>query len=91
MIKNRVEKPDMTVYVKTISGKTVSVKCDRRQKAKRIMEMVERKTSIPKDQLYLLNQGTVLNDKKAIEESIIEAGATIEMFFRILGGMEKKR
>ena len=56
MIENRVEKPDMTENVKTISGKTISVKCDRRQCAKRLMEIVERKTSIPRDQLYFVNQ-----------------------------------
>ena len=61
-IKNRVEKPDMTVCVKTIRGKTISVKCDRRQNAKRIMETVERKASIPRDQMYSVNQGKVLND-----------------------------
>ena len=81
----------MSVYVKTISGKTISFKCDRRQNAKRIMEIVERKTSIPRDQIYLVNQGKVLKDKKTIEESIIEAGATIEMSLRIImGGMEKE-
>ena len=54
MIKDRVEKPDMSLYVKTISGKTISVKCDRRQNAKRLMEIVKRKTSIPRDQMYLV-------------------------------------
>ena len=54
------------------------------------MEIVARKTSIPRDQLYLVNQGKVLNDKKTIEESNIEAGATIEMSLRTMGGMEKE-
>ena len=31
----------MTVYVKTINGKTVSIKCDRRQSIVRIMDDVE--------------------------------------------------
>ena len=56
MIKDRVKKPDMSVYVRTISGKTISVTCDRRQNAKRIMEIVERKTSIPRDQMYFVNK-----------------------------------
>ena len=87
MIKDRVENPYMTVYVRTNSGKTISIKCDSRQNATRIMEMVERKTLIPRDQLYLVNQGKVLKDKKTTEESNIEAGATTEMFLRIMGGM----
>ena len=32
MIKDRVENLNMSVYVRTISGKTFSIKCDRRQK-----------------------------------------------------------
>ena len=50
--------------------------------------IVERKTLIPRDQLYLVNQGKVLNDKKTMEESSFEAGATIEMSLN--GGMKKE-
>ena len=94
MIKDCVENlnmdPNMRVYVRTNSGKTISIKCDRRQNATRKMEIGERKTLIPKDQLYLVNQGKVLKDKKTIEESNIEAGATIEMSLRIIGWMKKE-
>ena len=55
MIKDRVENPNMTVCVRTNSGKTIRIKRDRRQNATRIMEIVERKTLIPRDQLYLVN------------------------------------
>ena len=41
--------------------------------------------------MYLANQGKVLNNKKTIEESNIEAGATIEKSLRIMGVMEKRR
>ena len=53
------------------------------------MEIVERKTLIPRDQLYLANQGKVLNDKKTVAESNIPAGATSEMSLRIMGGMKE--
>ena len=80
----------MTVYVRTNRGETISIECDRRQNATRKMETVERKTLIPRDQLYLVNQGKVLKDKNTIEESNIEAGATIEMSLRTVGGMKKE-
>ena len=38
---------------------------------------------------YITHQGKVLNDKKTMEESDIEAETTIEMSLRLLGGMEK--
>ena len=59
MIKDRVENLDTSVYVGTVSGKTISI-------------------------------GKVLNDKKTIEDSDIEAGAAIEMSLRKMGGMEKR-
>ena len=86
MIKDRVEYLNMSVYVRTVNEKTISIKCDRGQNATRIMEIVERKTLIPRDQLYLANQGKMLNDKKTMEESNIETGATIEMSLITLGG-----
>ena len=37
----------MTVYVKTINGKTISIKCDRKQKAATVSDEVERRSSFP--------------------------------------------
>ena len=34
----------MTVYVKTINGKTISIKCDQKQKAATILDEVERRS-----------------------------------------------
>ena len=58
----------MTVYVRTNSGKTISIKCDRRQNAKRMVEIKKRKTLTPKDQLFIVKQGKMLKDNKTIEE-----------------------
>ena len=63
MIKDRVGNPNITEYVRTNSGKTISITCDRKQNATTIMEIVERKTLSPRDQLYLVNQGKVLKEK----------------------------
>ena len=84
--KKPTEYIDMTVYVRTINGKTISTKRDRHQKVAKILETVERKTSIPQGMLYLVHLGKVLNDKKTREENNIEAEATIEMSLRLLGG-----
>ena len=89
MNKNRTQYTNMTVYVRTINGKTISIKCDRQQKAARLLEIAERKTSIPRGMMYLVNQGKVLNDRK-IKENNNEAGTTIEMSLRIMGGMKKE-
>ena len=38
----------MTVYVRTINGKTISIKCEKRQRITRIKDETERKTKMPK-------------------------------------------
>ena len=89
MAKDRDVNSYMTIYVRIISGKTLSIKCDRRQTIARILDDVERKTTIQQHVFYLANQGKALSDKKTIEESNIEAGTTIEMSMRLQGGMKK--
>ena len=90
MNKNRTEYPNMTVHVRTNNGKTISIKCDRQQKAARLLEIAERKTSILRGMMYLVNQRKSVKDRRTTGENHIEAGTTIEMSLRIMGGMKKE-
>ena len=74
----------MTIFVRTNSGKTINIKCDKKQKAATILEKVERRSSI-----YLVHQGKVMKEKKTTEENNIRTETTIEMSLRLLGGLEK--
>ena len=47
----------MTVYVRTNSGKTINIKCDKRQNVTRIKDEIERKPKIPKALQHLSKQG----------------------------------
>ena len=78
----------MTIYVKMINGKTISIKCEGKQTATVISDEVERRSLIPRDMTYLVHKGKVMSEKKTIEEHNIEAEATLEMSLRLLGGME---
>ena len=79
----------MTIYVKTINGKTTSIKCEGKMTAAVISDEVERRSSIPRDMTYLVHRGKVMSEKETTKENNIEAEATIEMSLRRLGGMEK--
>ena len=83
-----LEKNFMTIYVKTINGKTISIKCEGKMTAAVISDEVEGRSSIPRDMTYLVHKGK-MSEKKTIKENNIEAEATIEMSLRLLGGMEK--
>ena len=80
-----LEENYMMIYVKMINGKTISIKCEGKQIAAIISDEVERRSLIPRD----MHRGKVMIEKKTTEENNIEAEATLEMFLRLLGGMEK--
>ena len=78
----------MTVYVKMIYEKTISIKYDRNLTAAVISDEVERRSSIPRNMIRLVHKGKMLSERKTMKEHNIEAEATIEMSLRSLGGME---
>ena len=83
-----LEENYMTVCVRTINGKTISIKCDKKQTAT-ISDEVERRSLILRDMTYFAHQRKVMIEKKTKEENNIEAEAALEMSLRLLGGMEK--
>ena len=83
------EKNMITNHVRTSSGKTISIKCDKKRKAVSILDEVERRSTIPRSITYLVSHGKVLNEKTTIEESNIGTETTIDMSLRLQGGMEK--
>ena len=64
-LEDELEENCMTVHVRTSSGKTISIECDKKQKAATLSEKVERKTSIPRGMTYLVHQGKVLNNNRS--------------------------
>ena len=62
------EETYMTIYVKTINGKTIRIKCEGKQTAAVISEEVERRSLIPGDMTYLVRRGRVMSEKKTIKE-----------------------
>ena len=83
-----LEENYMTVYVKMICEKTISIKYDRNWTAAVILDEVERRSSITRDMIRLVYEGKMLSEKKTMKDHNIEAESTIEMSLRLLGGME---
>ena len=74
-----LEENYLTVYVKTINRKTISIRYYGNMIAAVMLEEVERRTMIPRDMTRLVHKGKAINGK---------ANETIEMSLRLLGGME---
>ena len=83
-----LEKNNLTVYVKTINKKTISICYYDSMKAAVMLEEVERRTTIPRDMTRLTHKGKAINGKKSMKDNNIKANETIEMSMRLLGGME---
>ena len=86
---DKIEENKLTFYVRTSSGKTISIICVKKQNAASISDEVETRSAIPRGMTYLVHHGKVLNGKKTIEENNIDAEPTIEMSLRLLGGMDE--
>ena len=85
---NMLEEKYMTVYVKMINEKTISIKCERNMTAAVISDEVERRSLIPRDMIRLVHKGKMLSEQETMKENNIEAEATIEISLRLLGGLE---
>ena len=83
-----LEENYMTVYVKTINRKTISIRYYGNMTATVMLEEVKRRTMIPRDMIRLVHKGKATNGKKSMKENDIKANETIEMSLRLLGGME---
>ena len=81
----------MTVYVKTINKKTISIRYYGNMIAAVMLEEVERRTMIPRDMTRLVHKGKAINGKKSMKENNIKANETIEMSLRLLGRDGSKR
>ena len=79
----------MTVYVRTISGKTISIRCDKRQSITRSRDEIERKTKIPKALQHFSKQGKTPTERKTIQEHNIMNETTLEMTLGLQGGMKE--
>ena len=83
------EETYMTIYVKTVNGKIISIRYEGMMTTSVISEEVERISSIPRDMTYLVDRGKLMSENKTIKENYIGTEVTLEMSLRLLGGMEK--
>ena len=79
-----------TIYVKTWTGRTVSLETDLDREVETMTRQLEAKTGIPKDHQHLVSRGKVLKDNRTLKEYGISGGETIEMTAKLRGVMKHK-
>eukprot|EP00633_Aureoumbra_lagunensis_P010378 CAMPEP_0197326114 /NCGR_PEP_ID=MMETSP0892-20130614/1348_1 /TAXON_ID=44058 ORGANISM="Aureoumbra lagunensis, Strain CCMP1510" /NCGR_SAMPLE_ID=MMETSP0892 /ASSEMBLY_ACC=CAM_ASM_000538 /LENGTH=109 /DNA_ID=CAMNT_0042819975 /DNA_START=118 /DNA_END=447 /DNA_ORIENTATION=+ len=74
------------LFVKTLSGKTISVEVEEGDKIEDVKAKIEEKEGIPPEQQRLIFGGKQLDAHKTLQEYDIQDGASISMVLRLRGG-----
>lgn len=82
----RVPRGGQQLFVKTLSGKTVSIECEPEDKLEDVKAKIEEKEGVPVDQQRLIFQGKQLDGQKTLQECNLDEGASLSMVLRLRGG-----
>lgn len=79
----------MQVKVKTLTGRDIPVDIEPTDKIICIKDMMEEKEGIPPSQQRLIFNGSQLNDDRTVQESNINAGASLHLVLTLRGGFQR--
>ena len=83
-------KYEKTIYVKTWTGRAITVVISPERTTRFMKKEIEKKTGIPMDHQHLVAEGRVLMDNAPFKESGLSDGRTIELTAELFGGMKHK-